>query len=166
MKSLDVGVIVVFLICAGIGAVCFSLEDTEFVNAVPSTFTGYTPIESVATETLERIESKLDTYLTILGNQVNNDTAWTDESFDPNDPIYNLLWKMTPEWQEKFGDSERSRIISNLSSTNGVLIELIKMVNAQAERIKALEEAEENKIKGALQMVAPKIVVDPNEEKK
>ena len=69
------------------------------------------------------------------------------ENIDPNDPIYNLLWKPTPEWTKTFGNSERSRILSNLSGLNRVVVELVKMNNAQAERIVALEK---------------EVIVDPN----
>lgn len=55
------------------------------------------------------------------------------EITDPNDPIYTGLVKLPDTWKDKYGDSDRSRLMFNITT-------LIQVVINQGERIKILEE--------------------------
>jgi hypothetical protein len=99
--------------------------------------------------------------LAVIGcNGVENTRIETAPPHDPNAPIYSLMWPTTPEWKAKFGESERSRIISNVSGLSKVVVELVQMANRQGERIKILEAAA--RIEGIDIPVTP----DPNEVEK
>jgi len=56
-----------------------------------------------------------------------------DDSYDPNDPIYQLIPEAPSDWIEKFGDTERTRLIRCLS-------ELRVVVALQGKRLKELED--------------------------
>jgi hypothetical protein len=56
--------------------------------------------------------------------------------YDPNDPAYKYIPEADPTWIEKFGASERTRLLHSIS-------ELRFVVAAQGRRIMALEDPNE-----------------------
>lgn len=62
------------------------------------------------------------------------------DPIDPNDTIYSGLAKPLPEWLISFADSERSRIIFNLTVLNRVTIQNQQRIVSLEARIKELEK--------------------------